>query len=208
MANTIIKFKCVTVLKFSEIHFCQEIPFKDILTHINNNPKLHVKSYYYNRKYTIDELLPYIIEILEDGISFRKIKSSICWSTIYKFHQKLVQFKIIENSYELNVNKYLTNLETLPQNYYTDTTFVCNKLGEESVGFNQQIKKHKTTKISIITDDFNSTEEKLSLFNINKTYHQLCFIIYKIIILFNYNNFNYYNLISYRNYSHFFILNR
>ena len=21
-----------------------------------------------------------------------------------------------------------------PQNYYTDTTFVCNKLGEESVG--------------------------------------------------------------------------
>ena len=53
---------------------------------------------------------------------------------------------------------------------------------------------------------YTSTEEKLSLFNINKTYHQLCFIIYKIIILFNYNNFNYYNLISYRNYSHFFIL--
>ena len=24
-----------TVLKFSEIHFCQEIPFKDILTHIS-----------------------------------------------------------------------------------------------------------------------------------------------------------------------------
>ena len=77
-----------------------------IKTYINNDPKLHIKSYYYNRKYTIDELLPYIIEILEDGISFRKIKSSICWSTIYKFHQKLVQFKIIENSYELNVNKY------------------------------------------------------------------------------------------------------
>ena len=126
-----------------------------IKTYINNDPKLHIKFNHYNRKYTIDELLPYIIEILEDGISFRKIKSSICWSTIYKFHQKLVQFKIIENSYELNVNKYLTNLETLPQNYYTDTTFVCNKLGEESVGFNQQIKKHKTTKISIITDDFN-----------------------------------------------------
>ena len=38
---------------------------------------------------------------------------------------------------------------------YTDTTFICNKLGSENVSFNQQIKKHKTTKISIITDDFN-----------------------------------------------------
>ena len=38
---------------------------------------------------------------------------------------------------------------------HTDTTFVCNKLGNENVSFNQQIKKHKTCKISIITDDFN-----------------------------------------------------
>ena len=47
----------------------------------------------------------------------------------------------------------MTNLETLPQNYYI--TIVCNKLGKESVGYNMQIKKHKTSKISIITDDFN-----------------------------------------------------
>ena len=126
-----------------------------IKKYINNDPKLYVKFNHYNRKYSIDELMPYIIEILEDGISFRKIKSSISWSTIYKFHQKLVQFKIIEHTYDFNVNKYLSNLEILPQNYYTDTTFVCNKLGEESVGYNQQIKKHKTSKISIITDDFN-----------------------------------------------------
>ena len=36
-----------------------------IKTYINNDPKLHVKSYHYNRKYTIDKLVPYIIEILE-----------------------------------------------------------------------------------------------------------------------------------------------
>jgi len=36
-----------------------------------------------------------------------------------------------------------------------DTTFICNKLGIEDTSFNQQIKKHKTTKISIISDDFN-----------------------------------------------------
>jgi hypothetical protein len=80
---------------------------------------------------------------LEDRISYIKIKSSICWLTIYKFnsslgYQKLVKFKIIKNIYDKYVNKYLSNLETLPINYYTDTTFVCNKLGEESVGYNKQ----------------------------------------------------------------------
>ena len=34
LANTIIKFKRTSVLNFSEIHFCQEIPFKDILAHM------------------------------------------------------------------------------------------------------------------------------------------------------------------------------
>ena len=34
LANTIIKFKCTSVLNFSEIHFYQEIPFKDILAQI------------------------------------------------------------------------------------------------------------------------------------------------------------------------------
>jgi len=103
-----------------------------IKKYINDDPILQSKFNHYNRKYTIDNLLPYIIEILEDGISYRKIKSAICWSTIYKFHQKLVKFKIIENIYDKYVSKYLSNLETLPRNYYTDTTFVCNKLGEES----------------------------------------------------------------------------
>jgi len=118
-----------------------------IKKYINNDPELYIKFNHYNRKYTIDELLLYIIEILEDGISFRKIKSSISWSTIvkdkvkfyftllcsslfevmkvglspppiYKFHQKLVQYKIIKNTYNINVNKYSSNLETLSQNNY------------------------------------------------------------------------------------------
>ena len=51
-----------------------------IKKYINNDPKLYIKFNHYNRKYTIiDELVPYIIEILEDSISFRKIKSNICW---------------------------------------------------------------------------------------------------------------------------------
>ena len=61
-----------------------------IKKYINNDPELYIKFNHYNRKYPIDELMPYIIEILEDGISFRKIKSSISWSTIYKFNQSTI----------------------------------------------------------------------------------------------------------------------
>ena len=35
-----------------------------IKTYINNDPKLHVKFNHYNRKYTIDELLPYMCNII------------------------------------------------------------------------------------------------------------------------------------------------
>ena len=46
-------------------------------------------------------------------------------------------------------------MKTSNNKYYTDTTFICNKLGEDLVSNNPQIKKHKTSKISIISDDFN-----------------------------------------------------
>ena len=43
----------------------------------------------------------YIIKILEDGISFRKIKLSISWSTIYKFHH--IQFKILAEKKDIDM---------------------------------------------------------------------------------------------------------
>ncbi len=52
-------------------------------------------------------------------------------------------------------NKYLNELNKHTSILYTDTTFVCNKLGVDNISFNQQIKKYKTSKISIIIDDFN-----------------------------------------------------
>jgi hypothetical protein len=34
----------------------------------------------------------------------------------------------------------------------TDTTLILNKLGINNVGYNSQMPKHKTTKISLIID--------------------------------------------------------
>ncbi len=73
----------------------------------------------------------------------------------YKFNVKLTKYNVLSNAFNETVNIYLDNMKTSNSQYYTDTTFVCNKLGEDLVSNNPQIKKHKTSKISIISDNFN-----------------------------------------------------
>jgi hypothetical protein len=130
---------------------------KSIENHINDNVLLKLKFNHHNQKYKINELLNCIIIILKTGISYRNISNitTINWNTIYKFHCKLIKYNIFEDTYEKCVNKYLIELNINAHHLNTDTTFICNKLGIEDASFNQQIKKHKTTKISIISDDFN-----------------------------------------------------
>ena len=128
-----------------------------IKKHINDDVILKNKFNHYNNKYELDELLKCILIILKTGISYRNINSytSINWNTVYKFHCKLIKYNIFEDTYDKILNKYLTLIEKNNNFLYSDTTFICNKLGIENISFNQQIKKHKVTKISIISDDFN-----------------------------------------------------
>ena len=123
---------------------------------INEDPKLKVIFNHPNRKYSMDDIMPLILQILENGISYRNIQTtlSISWSTVYKFFRKLVKYNILEDSYNNLVAKYLANLDKIPSIQYTDTAFVCNKLGEDSISFNPQIRKHKLTKFSVINDEF------------------------------------------------------
>ena len=50
----------------------------------------------------------------------------------------------------------------------TDTSFILNKYGIDNVTYNPQVKKHKTVKISIITDHFNVP---IFINNYNSTIH-------------------------------------
>lgn len=129
-----------------------------IKKHINDDNFLKSKFYHKNNKYKIDDLLKSIIYILKTCVSYRNVNTfteNINWNTIYKFHCKLIKYNIINDTYQKCINKYLNELVKHTQILYTDTTFICNKLGSENISFNQQIKKHKTNKVSIITDDFN-----------------------------------------------------
>jgi hypothetical protein len=147
---------------------------KIINKYIKNDEKLNIIFNHHNQKYSLEELLKPIIVILKTGISFRNISNytSIYWNTIYKFYQKLckydvfnkVQLKTISNYLALTVN----NLKNKKITYllYTDTTLIPNKLGDELTAYNPQLKKHKSTKISIITDMFcNPISTKISASN-------------------------------------------
>ena len=127
-----------------------------ILNYIKKSPYIYSQFYNKtkNRKYTINELLICILKLLKTGIVFRDAPllcnyDNICWSTIYKFYRKLIKYNIIESVYKKTVNKYLSTSKN--KIYLTDTTLIPNKMGIDKIGFNPQLKKHKTSKISYIT---------------------------------------------------------
>jgi hypothetical protein len=134
-----------------------EILIKKVKDFINNNSQLTKIFTHHKVKYPIDDMLKNILIILKTGISYRDIQKHtfINWNTIYKFNLKLIKYNIFEKIFNKTINSYLNEMKNTSTTYFTDTTFICNKLGEDLTSNNPQIKKHKTSKISIITDDFN-----------------------------------------------------
>ena len=132
---------------------------KNIVYKINNliNKNINLnKIFNYktkNRKYSNKTLIKCIIDILKDGISFRNIGKykKIYWQTIYKFYCKLIQNNVIKIIFDNIVNDY--NKKNINNNIFiTDTTLIPNKLGINDIGYNPQYPKHKSCKISIISD--------------------------------------------------------
>ena len=110
------------------------------------------------RKYKIKFLLEYVIKILYTGLSFSKIieysRSNIHWNTIYTFFIILQKYNVISLLYNQTVKRYIKKHVNKDSNIFlTDTTLIQNKLGIDNTGYTPQLLKHKTSKISLITDD-------------------------------------------------------
>ena len=130
---------------------------KNIIKYINSDIKLKLSFNHPNRKYKLDILLKYTIDILHTGLSFRRIqeisRNKIHWNTIYKFFIKLQKTNIISLTYRDTVKKYTNKYLNKSENIFiTDTSLIINKLGIDCIGYNPQMPKHKTSKISIISD--------------------------------------------------------
>ena len=148
-----------------------------ILYTINSNIKL--KNIFYNkttnRKYNIEHLLMCILYILKTGISYRGFNMLLSiidknikfpyYTTIYKFYMKLIKYDIIKSTY-INLLKLYTTKNN-NNKYYIDTTLIVNKLGIDNIGYNIQLLKHKTSKLSIITD-INGIPINVNLYKGNK----------------------------------------
>ena len=96
--------------------------------------------------------------MLKSGISYRMLNqfpninhnTIPHWATIYKFFKKLIKYDIIENTFKQTVIKYL--LKSNNNIFLTDTTLIANKGGIDKKSYNPQLLKHKSSKISVITD--------------------------------------------------------
>jgi hypothetical protein len=72
------------------------------------------------------------------------------WNTIYKFLNKLIKYNVIKNTFKDTVKHYMNNSKN--NIFITDTTLIANKCGIDCINYNPQLLKHKSTKISLITD--------------------------------------------------------
>lgn len=130
---------------------------KNIINFILNNNYLKSKFKHHKQKYSINELLEPLFNILLTGISYREVGKlfNINWTTIYKFHQKIIKLNIFPLYYNFLLNAYLKKNSNNLNYLIVDSTFIVNKKGSELITYNPQIKKHKTCKISLIVDEFN-----------------------------------------------------
>ena len=115
------------------------------------------QRFFISRKYAPRKLLQHVLLILKSGVSYRCYNDISRyndkmphWNTIYKFLNKLIKYNVIKNTLKDTVKHYMNNSKN--NIFITDTTLIANKCGIDCINYNPQLLKHKSTKISLITD--------------------------------------------------------
>ena len=150
------------------------LKFKDILKNIISKNKILNKAYNYNhpnKKYSLDLIIDEIIYVLKTGISWRNLRSSINWNTLFHHYRRFVKYNIFKKLFNHMRKKY--TVKNKSQIHIIDSSFIQNKYGRNYVARNKFFKNKKCTKISLITD-INGIPLSL-LFN-KGTVHDLSFI--------------------------------
>lgn len=109
----------------------------------------HYTETYTNQKYTLKNIIDDIIYVLKTGISWRNIRSSINWNTLYWHYKRFVKFDIFKKVYMILIKQYSQNLTNT---HIIDSTFIPNKFGKNKIARNVFYKSKNGTKISLIID--------------------------------------------------------
>lgn len=103
-----------------------------------------------NTKYKIDDILDKIFFVLKTGISWRNLRSTINWKSVYFHFQRFVKNDIFKTFYLQLRNKYFSNNKTNIQ--IIDSTFIMNKYGKNKIARNIFFKNKKCNNVSLLTD--------------------------------------------------------
>lgn len=141
------------MLNNSDIKF-----IKYIMSYINSSEKFSKLFNHHKQVHSVENLFTALIIKLKLGIpynNFNYLKLNIKGGNLHYFHKKLIRYKFFEEFYDYYIKTYINNMYKYEKEFYVDSTLIANKLGIDLTEHNIQLKKHKSTKISIITDDYN-----------------------------------------------------
>jgi putative transposase len=103
-----------------------------------------------NSKYKLNEILDDIFYVLKTGVSWRNLRSTIPWKSVYFHFQRFIKNDIFNLFYLQLRHKYFSNNKTDIQ--IIDSTFIANKCGKNKIARNSFFKNKNCNKISLVTD--------------------------------------------------------
>ena len=111
---------------------------------------------HYNQKHSIKDLFLALFKKLKLATPYNNfIYKNINGSILHYFHTKLVKLNFFKTYFDYYIHKYTIEMFSYITDLYVDSTMIANKYGIDLADYNIQLKKHKTSKISIVVDSFN-----------------------------------------------------
>jgi hypothetical protein len=125
-----------------------------ILSYINSNEKFIKLFKHHKQVYPIKDLFSALIIKLKTGLPynyFSSLKLNIKGGNLHYFHKKLGwSYNFFGQLFEY----YVDNMHEFEKEFYVDSMLIANKFGIDLTSYNIQLKKHKSTKVSIIIDHY------------------------------------------------------
>jgi hypothetical protein len=128
---------------------------KYILNFIKNDDNYSKIFSHHNQKHSIEDLISGLIYKLNTGISYNNFfYKNINGAALHYFYKKLIKLDFLNIVYEKYISKYTIEMAPNIKELHVDSTLIANKCGIDLVDYNVQLKKHKSSKISLIVDDY------------------------------------------------------
>ena len=106
---------------------------------------------HFNTKYDLDLIISEILYILKTGISWRDLRSSINWSSLYFHHRKFIIHNIYKLAFDNILSLYISKIKNI-NGLLIDSSFFQNKFGRNKIARNKFFKNKNCCKVSIISD--------------------------------------------------------